>query len=585
MDELHYQIDLLSAMNEKLGSNEKMYRAICDTSMNAFLYYNFEEDRLELLGNWEHFFDMKISEWKDVAKIYDRVEEKYVFPLRDTIFLEKSGKERRVQECRSADQRIWMDCEVTVTYNEDRKPIEKVIRFCDITKFKRQNDELSYLAYYDILTGLYNRNYFVRILSDWIGKAKQENAIISVLFVDIDDFRKINDGMGMIIGDDLVQQVGQFLGELREDKVIVSHFNSDLYCIAIYNPCGTRSVEHIYHTIKERMKTPFVLAEGGELNISISVGVAEYPEAGSSAIELINCAEIVMFKAKNKGKARIQYFDAPILNEFLKNVEMETKLKNAVAGDSFMLFYQPQFDVKSGRMRGVEALVRWKDEEGHMISPAEFIPIAEKSGLIVQIGNWVLKKSISSFAFWREKYDYDMILSINISAIQYKKQDFVGRLMELLREYNVPPSKIELEITESILIDDFEEITQKMHALREYGIRVSMDDFGTGFSSLSYLKGLPIDTLKIDKSFIDTLTTDEATKTITEAMIGMVKKLGLETVAEGVETADQLAYLKSIDCDNIQGFLLGKPMPEKELIQVIEAQAEMVQKDFERTMM
>ena len=208
-----------------------------------------------------------------------------------------------------------------------------------------------------------------------------------------------------------------------------------------------------------------------------------------------------------------------------------------------------------------------------MISPAEFIPLAEKSGLIVSIGNWVLKKSISTFARWKEKYDCDMILSINISAIQYKRQDFVVKLLELLNEYHVSPGKIELEITESILIDDFEEITHKMHTLREYGIRVSMDDFGTGYSSLSYLKGLPIDTLKIDKSFVDTLATDEAAKTITEAMVGMVKKLGLETVAEGVETDDQLAFLKSIDCDNIQGFLLGKPMPEEDLEKVICEQA------------
>lgn len=572
MDELHYQIDFLSAMNQKLDSNAKMYRAICDTSMNAFLYYNFGEDRLELLGNWEHFFQVEINSLRDITKIYDFIEEKYVYPLRDTIFLEKSGKERGVQECRSADGKIWMDCEVNVTYDGGQKPIEKVIRFCDVTKFKRQNDELSYLAYYDVLTGLYNRNYFIRILSDWVRKAKEENAIISVLFVDIDDFRKINDGMGMIVGDDLVQQVGQFLGELREEKVIVSHFNSDLYCIAVYNPCGTRSVEHIYHTIRERMKAPFALTEGGEINISISVGVAEYPEAGNSAIELINCAEIVMFKAKHKGKARIQYFDAPILNEFLKNVEIETKLKSAVAAENFVLYYQPQYNVKSGKMRGVEALLRWRDTDGKLVSPAEFIPIAEKSGLIVKIGNWVLRESISNFASWREKYHYDMIMSINISAIQYKKPDFVSKLMEILNTYNVPPRKIELEITESILIDDFEEITQKMHALREFGIRVSMDDFGTGYSSLSYLKGLPIDTLKIDKSFIDTLTTDEATKTITESMIGMVKKLGLETVVEGVETTDQLAYLKSIDCDNIQGFLLGKPMPGEELEEVIKRQ-------------
>ncbi len=560
--------------NRKLLGDGRVYQAICDTSTNAFLYQNFREGRMETVGNWGLFSPVSIQRVKDISKIYDHVEQKYVVALRDMIFLEKTGKTRGNQEFRSMTKKSWIDCEVAVSYDEDGNPLEKVVRFTDITRFKRQNDELSYMAYYDGLTGLFNRNCFVQRLVEWIERAKKENAVVSLLFVDIDNFRQINDGMGMLAGDDIIQQVGQFLGGFQTDSIIASHFNSDLYCLAIYNSQGSHSIERIYHAIQDRMKDPFMLAEGGELNISVCVGVAEYPEAGSNALELINRAEIVMFRAKHRGKSRIQYFDEEILEEFLGNVELENKLKNAVLNESFQLFYQPQFDSKSGKMRGVEALIRWRDEEGNIVSPAEFIPLAEKNGLIVPIGNWVLKKSISTFAAWRDKYQYDMVLSINVSAIQYKKQDFVSRIMSLLKEYHIPPNRIELEITESVLIDDFEKVTRKMHTLREYGIRVSMDDFGTGYSSLSYLKGLPIDTLKIDKSFIDTLATDEATKTITEAMVGMVKKLGLETVAEGVETDDQLAYLKSIDCDNIQGFLLGRPMPEEELERLICTQIE-----------
>ena len=572
MEKLHYQMDLLSAMNQKLRSNEKMYRAVCDTSMNAFLYFDFEEDRLELLGNWPHFFVVEITCVKDITKLYDLVEEPYILPMREVLFPEKTSQMNVVRECKTADGRLWMECETTVIYDESGKPQEKVIRFRDITKFKRQNDELSYLAYYDILTGLYNRNYFIQHLNDWIDKAKANKEIVSVLFLDIDDFRTINDGLGMVAGDDLLQQVGEFLSSLREEQIMVSHFTSDLYCIAIYNPCGNRSVEHIYYTIQERMKSPFVMVGGRKLSISVSAGVAEYPEGGSNAMELINNAEVVMFKAKRQGKARIQYFDTPILNEFMKRVEIESKLKTAIAKGQFLLYYQPQFDARTGRMRGAEALLRWKDQSGKMISPAEFIPIAERCGLIVPIGEWVLQESISTFASWRDKYNFDMILSVNISALQYKSKDFVPHLTALLQKYQMPPKWIELEITESILIDDFDEITKKMHTLRDIGIRVSMDDFGTGYSSLSYLKGLPIDTLKIDKSFIDTLTTDAATRTITEAIIGMVKKLGLETVAEGVETSEQLTHLKSIDCDNIQGYLLGKPMPGAELEAVIREQ-------------
>lgn len=565
MDKLRYQVDLLTALNQKLSSNIRMYQTICDTSRNAFLYYAFEEDKIETLGNWSYFFDVEIHDIKDISKLYDRVQEAFIFLLRDTMFLEKTGECSASMECCNAQGKIWMEVEVTVNYDGDGLPIDKVIRFRDITKYKRQNDELVYMAYYDELTGLYNRNYFIRLLSDWVRKAEQEYTIISVMFIDIDNFRKINDGLGMITGDEVVQLVGQFLSELKQENVIVSHFNSDLYCIAIYNPVGARSVEHIYRHIKERMKQPFILTDGQELNITVSVGIAEYPEAAGSALELINNAEIVMFKAKHTGKATIQYFNAPILTEFRTNVEIENKLKAALKNKRFMMYYQPQFDTRTNRLRGVEALIRWKDEDGRMISPSQFIPVAEKSGFIVQIGTWVLEESISTFARWRRDYAYPMILSINISAIQYKKQKFVETLIHILEEYGVDPKEVELEITESVLIDDFEEVTEKLYKLREYGIRISLDDFGTGFSSLSYLKGLPIDTLKIDKSFVDTLETDAATKVITESIISMVKQLGYETVAEGVETAEQMTCLLDMDCDNIQGYLLGRPMPASEI--------------------
>lgn len=565
MDKLRYQVDLLTALNQKLSSNLRMYQTICDTSRNAFLYYAFEEDKIETLGNWSYFFDVEIHDVKDISKLYEKVQEAFIFLLRDTMFLEKTGECNTAMECCDAQGKLWMEVEVTVNYDGDGLPIDKVIRFRDITKYKRQNDELVYMAYYDELTGLYNRNYFIRLLSDWVRKAEQEYTIISVMFIDIDNFRKINDGLGMITGDEVVQLVGQFLSELKQENVIVSHFNSDLYCVAIYNPVGARSVEHIYRHIKERMKQPFILTDGQELHITVSVGIAEYPEAAGSALELINNAEIVMFKAKHTGKATIQYFNAPILNEFRTNVEIENKLKAALKNKRFMMYYQPQFDTRTNRLRGVEALIRWKDEDGRMISPSQFIPVAEKSGFIVQIGTWVLEESISTFARWRRDYDHPMILSINISAIQYKKQKFVETLIHILEEYRVDPKEVELEITETVLIDDFEEVTEKLHKLREYGIRISLDDFGTGFSSLSYLKGLPIDTLKIDKSFVDTLETDAATKVITESIISMVKQLGYETVAEGVETAEQMTCLLDMDCDNIQGYLLGRPMPASEI--------------------
>lgn len=574
MDDLRYQVDLLSAMNQRLANDEKMLRLICETSNNAFLYVNFEESYIKTLASWNFFFpDVEIKDEKDFAKLYSQVEDKYVLPLRDLLFLEKTGLTADSGTIKLRDGKTWIECEVSVVYDEKQTPTDKVIRFKNISKFKNQNDELTYMAYYDILTGLYNRNYFVRLLADFVRKAEIENSVIAVMFVDIDDFRKINDGMGIIIGDELVQQFGQFLSGLKNENIVVSHFNADIYCIAIYEPCGNRSVEHIYKTIYERIRSPFVLSTGQELMISVCVGVAEYPEAAKTTLELINCAEIVMFKAKGSGKNAIQYFDAPILNDFLQNVAIENKLKEATFNQNFTMNFQPQYYTKSRQLRGVEALIRWRDIDGKMISPSIFIPIAEKNGAIVPIGTWVIEESIRIFAEWKRKYNSNIILSLNISAIQYKRNEFTDSLLHIIKKYDINPEEIELEITESVLIDNFHEITEKLCILREYGIRISLDDFGTGYSSLSYLKGLPIDTLKIDKSFIDTLTTDENAKIITESIIYMVKKLGFETVAEGVETKEQYEYLKSIDCDCIQGYLLGKPMIaddiEKLLIKMI----------------
>lgn len=574
MDNLRYQVDLLSAMNQRLIKDEKMYRLICDTSNNAFLYVNFTENTVKTLANWNFFFkDVEIKDMQDLAKLYSQVEDKYVLPLRDLLFLEKTEMNAHSGIIKLKDGRTWVECESAILYNDEGEATDKVIRFKDISKFKNQNEELTYMAYYDMLTGLYNRNYFIRLLSEYIHRAEEKNAIVTVMFIDIDDFRKINDGMGLIVGDEVVQQFGQFLASYQGENVLVSHFNADIYCIAIYNPSGSRSAAHIYQGIHERIKTPFLISTGQELLISVSVGVAEYPEAARVTVDLINCAEIVMFKAKKLGNDSIQYFDAPILKEFLQNVDIENKLKEAVFSQNFMINYQPQYFVKSKKMRGMEALIRWRDHDGKMISPAVFIPIAEKNGTIVPIGMWVIEESIKTFCAWKKKIDCNVILSLNISAIQYMRDDFVDNILGIINKYHVNPNELELEITESVLIESFKEMTDKMCILRDYGIRISLDDFGTGYSSLSYLKGLPIDTLKIDKSFIDTSVTDRNTKVITESIIVMAKKLGFETVAEGVETEEQFQYLNEIGCDCIQGYLLGKPMPKEEIEQLLLKQA------------
>lgn len=570
MNELRYQVDLLTAMNQKLSVQEKMYHLVCDTSYNAFLYYSFEKSEISLLGKWDSFFDFRIRDWKDLGRLYEMVDEPYVEPLREVIFLEKKHQQEAVTECMLRDKRAWLEFRAKVFYDEDGVPQDKIISVSDITKFKMQNEELTYMAYYDSLTGLYNRNYFVRLLTEYVRRAQEEREIVSVLLIDIDDFRKVNDGLGIIVGDELVQQLGSFLKEMSCEDIIVCHLNSDIYCMAIYDPTGLKSVTQIHERIQERTRKPFLLSGGQEISITVSVGVAEYPESAATALELIGCAEIVMYKSKDMGKNTIQYFDTPILNEFLQNVQIENQLKDAIYGNSFELYYQPQYFSGNKQLRGMEALIRWRDGSGRMISPAVFIPIAEQNGAIVSIGRWVMEEGIRQFAKWRCKWEKPLVLSINVSAIQYMKDGFVDELLQVLSTYQVPPQEVELEITESVLIEDFDKVTAKLRVLRDYGIRVSLDDFGTGFSSLSYLKKLPINTLKIDKSFIDTVLSDAATRIITESIISMVHTLGLETIAEGVEQEQQYKYLHAIGCNIIQGYYFGRPLPVQEMETLLE---------------
>lgn len=554
-------LEALAAENQKLRREQKMLRLVCDTSNSAFIYYNYQEDRIETIANWDHFFDFQVERINDLEKLYERVEEQYVIPLKEELFIEKQNLDSQTFEVKLKNSGLRVEVEINIVYDEQGNPTDKIVRFKDITRMMAQKDELTYMAYYDVLTGLYNRNYFVKLLGEFLRRAETENCKVAVMFLDIDDFRRVNDGIGIMAGDDLVQLFGQYLTELMSSQVIISHFSTDLYCIGIYDPCGARSVETIYQVIRERLKKPFKMTDGQEVSMTVSVGVSEYPEAATGTLELINCAEIVMFKAKSQGKDAIQYFDSGILEDFLQTVTIQTKLREVVFEQNFTMYFQPQCYASNRRLRGVEALIRWKDEKGDMISPAVFIPIAEKNGAIVPIGNWVIEKSVQIYAKWRDQYDYPLILSLNISAVQCKQNDFIDNIQSILKRYDILPERVELEITETILVDDFEETKERLNDLRKVGIRISLDDFGTGFSSLSYLKGLPIDTLKIDKTFVDTLLTDVNTKIIMESIIYMVKRLGYETVAEGVETEEQFAYLRELSCDMIQGYYTGKPMP------------------------
>ncbi len=563
MDDLKYQVDLLTALNERIMKSERIYRHIADCSGCVYLYYDYKNgEKVDLLGPWdelvgEHIANHPYDENYMLHMIFEDDQEKVHL---DILQMQNSGCENRAIEVRSKNRRRWIRIEGRVRY-ESGHAVDKLVTVSDVTKQHAVNEELEFLAFNDGLTGLMNRNYFVRNLRDLCEKATSDKVNIEILFVDIDDFKKINDSIGLLFGDELVQEFGRYLADFQSDDINVGRFGSDVFIISIYNPVGQKSADVIYRKICERLRNPFVLTNKATVSFTVSAGVAEFPDAGETALDLVKNAEIVLYKAKEKGKNTIQYFEIEILNRFMKNVSIEKRLKDAIDNEDFVLYYQPQFYMESGKLRGAEILLRWPDPNGgFIVGPAEFIPVAEKNGAILPIGAWVIRESMKALSEFKSKYHVPFILSVNISAIQIERENFVDDLLRSIQVNDINPEDVEIEITESIFINDFDDVIDKINTLRGMGIRISLDDFGTGYSSLSYLKQLPIDTLKIDKSFIDTSISDTSTAVITGTVVEMARKLGFETVAEGVETKEQLEFLKKINCDIIQGYLLAKPL-------------------------
>ena len=461
MNETRYQMDLLKAMNQNLSARERMYRMICDMTDGAFLYLDACKNEIITVGKWAEFFDFEIREKRDLEKLYERI-----------------GKEDAKLDIKLKGSETWIRVQARAAYDKDGKLTDKVIGVINVTEKTKQTQALDYYSYYDVITGLYNRNYFIRLLGELITKAKKEGTKVSVMMIDIDDFHKINDGMGMIYGDDMIKQLGSVLEGLCNEKVFACHLNSDIYAMAIYDPKGKDTPAGVHEEITKRLSAPFYFSGDKSVRITVTIGVAEYPEAADHALDLMNCAEIVTLKGKSLGKDSFVYFDQPILKEFMLGLELESKLKDAVIHNQFELYYQPQFYCGNKKLRGFEALLRLKNTE-RQISPSVFIPVAEKNGEIIPIGNWVVEEAIKQYGYWKSVFDCHFILSINVSARQFNQEDFVTRLFDALERYHVAPYDIELEMTESILIDDFASVSDKMKLLGNKGVRISLDDFGT----------------------------------------------------------------------------------------------------------
>lgn len=555
---------------EENHSLEELYEYISSESNDGFQYINYQNGYTIMSSKWKQLFEITDEESGNettvVEKICDEDRQKFLDKIK---IIEEQQETSYELEYRIHDGRTWISHTGTNRYDENGKLIEKFSFFRDITELKEKQLELEYMAYFDNETGVYNRNYFVKRLDRAVGKIPNSFNKVQVIYLDIDNYNIINDSFGFILGDELIVKFAKMLNSYVTHTVKVGRFNNDEFAIALYDADRDDSALLLYKDIVKKLEKPIVLSDGSKVYVSISVGIASYPAGGKSAADLIRCADIAMYNVKQHGKNGMFVFEENMLKKFMKNVKLEQKLKTAVDTLDFMLYYQPQYYSEKKELRGVEALIRWQLPTGEYISPNEFIPMAEKNGCIVNIGTWVIKHALADYAVWRKEYGYEGIISINISAVQLREKNFKDTLLHYVEKNQLSPEYIEIEITESVLIEDFESTIAILGELRNRGFKVSLDDFGTGYSSLSYLRDIPFDTLKIDKSFVDTILVDDSTSIITDAVITMVKKLGLETIAEGVETEEQFEYLKNMNCDNIQGFLLGKPMPSEKLVELI----------------
>lgn len=421
---------------------------------------------------------------------------------------------------------------------------------------------LTHQAFHDTLTNLPNRALFLDRLERALAQAKRTGKAVAVLFVDLDDFKVVNDSLGHEAGDMLLQAVAQRLNAEVRLGDTVARFGGDEFTLLLEEINGSSEAERVAERVCDALRTP-VRVSGRELFPSASVGIAILGGEGATPKELLRGADIAMYHAKANGKACYLLFDRSMNDKAIERLELEADLRRGLEQGEFRLYFQPIVDLISGQIREVEALVRWEHPVHGLILPTKFIPIAEESRLIVPLGQWVLYEACRQTRVWRDQYPQEMelVVNVNVSAQQLAHPGLLEYILSILTETGLPSACLKLEVTESIMVADVEAVAGRLSALRNLGIQIAMDDFGTGYSSMAYLSSLPLRTLKIDRSFVGRLGASGEEQAIVRAIITLAKSLGLSVTSEGIETAEQLGYLKSLDCDLGQGFYFSRPVP------------------------
>ena len=434
-----------------------------------------------------------------------------------------------------------------------------------VSELRRAREREHYLASHDSLTGLLNRSSFNENLRRAVAQAKRQDRLMAVLFLDLDNFKTINDTLGHPVGDQLLVQLAERLKHVTRESDILARIGGDEFIVGITSISKEYHAGTVANEILSALKNPFML-EGCEYRLTTSIGVTVYPQDGTDTDVLIRNADTAMYYAKNQGRDRYQFYTEEMNARAVTRLDLENRLRQVVARDELVLHYQPMVDVAAGGIIAAEALVRWQHPVRGLLSSDEFIPVAEEIGVIGILGEWVLRKACQDAVEWPQVRGEPIRLTVNVSCRQLGRADFADRVMEILEETGFPANRLDLEITESSLMKDQGIAMETLTVLRNRGVRIALDDFGIEYSSLRALKTMPINTLKIDRCFVAGVVSDPRDATIVTDTITMARGLGLELVAEGVETAEQVEFLYGLGCFRMQGCLFAKPAPLAEVV-------------------
>jgi len=435
--------------------------------------------------------------------------------------------------------------------------------FKDLSETLAAKKRIEELAYNDALTGLPNRLLLAQRIEFEISLARRDHGRFALLFLDLDRFKHINDSLGHVFGDRVLLEVAERLKGCLRQVDTAARLGGDEFILLLHQ-ADARAAETIARRTMDALSRPFQLDEMS-FTLSCSIGIALYPDDGTTLDDLIKNADSAMYHAKERGRAGFRFYQRQMNIDLLSRMKLDHAMRQALRTSAFVLHFQPQVDLVDGHIYGAEALIRWRDAELGEVPPGRFIPVAEETGLIVQIGRWVLEQAVAQAARWHGE-GRSLPLAVNVSALQFQQTDFVDGIAETLSRHALPPSLLELELTESILIRDADDALHRLQALAALGVRLAIDDFGTGYSSLGYLKRFPLDKLKIDRSFVDGLPDDESDVAIVGAVIQLARALGLRVIAEGVETDAQRQFLLQAGCDAYQGFLCSPALPAADFV-------------------